>query len=264
MAPEPTEQGESVQHNQLKSKSIEAAIKRAVVYEKVYNAKDGTHVTVRARENIARMKEILNEEGTPLQGDSSGGILWSNDDAFARVMGPERSGRVRGVGFGQTPSNETTQRIMQLETAFASMKEQLAQLDARHEEQLAQLKARHQEQLAQSLAQLEARQQEQLAQSLTQLEARQQEQLAQLNARLQEQLAQLDARLQEQMREVMSQMREMLSQLSPHMRSSHLFQVPKKIFTLMKLKLLQCVGLKLVVLYSFFAISYEHCYVILI
>ncbi|KAL0002728.1 hypothetical protein SO802_016509 [Lithocarpus litseifolius] len=91
MAPEPVEQGESVQHNRLKSKSIEAAVKRAVVYEKVYNTKDGTHVTVRARENIARMKEILNEEGTPLQGESSGGILWSKDDAFARVMGLERS-----------------------------------------------------------------------------------------------------------------------------------------------------------------------------
>ena len=198
------------------------------------------------------MKEILNEEGTPLQGESSGGILWSKDDLFARVMGPERSGHVRGVGFGQTPSgrsgttisqyistpppsNETTQRITQLEIAFASMKEQLAQLDARHEEQLAQLEARHQKEL-------------------TQFNAMLQEELAQFNARLQEKLAQLDARLQEQMRE-------MLSQFSPHM---HLFQVPKKIFTLTKLNLLQCVGLKLVVLYSIFAITYEHCYVILI
>ena len=214
-------------------------------------------------EKQARMKEILNEEFTPLQGESSGGILWSKDDLFARVMGPERSGHVRGVGFGQTPSgrsgttisqyiltplpsNETTQRVTQLEIAFASMKEQLAQLDARHEEQLAQLEVRHQEELAQ----FNVRLQEELAQSL-----------AQFNARLQEQLAQLDARLQEQMREMMSQMREMLSQFSPHM---HLFQVPKKIFTLMKLSLLQCVGLKLVVLYSFFAITYEHCYVILI
>lgn len=79
-----------------------AAVKRAVVYEKVYSTKDGSHVTVRVRENITRMKEILNEEGTPLQGESSGGILWSKDDAFARVIGPERSGRVHGVGFGRT------------------------------------------------------------------------------------------------------------------------------------------------------------------
>ncbi|KAK7845538.1 hypothetical protein CFP56_009187 [Quercus suber] len=55
------------------------------------------------------------------------------------------------------PSNETTQRITQLEIALAS-KEQLAQLEARHEEQLAQFDARLQEQLAQ----LDARVQEQM------------------------------------------------------------------------------------------------------
>ncbi|KAK7845539.1 hypothetical protein CFP56_009186 [Quercus suber] len=31
---------------QILSKSIEAAVKRVVVYEKVYSTKDGTHVTV--------------------------------------------------------------------------------------------------------------------------------------------------------------------------------------------------------------------------
>ena len=35
------------------------------------------------------MKELMNEEGTQLQGESSGGILWSKDDAFAKVMGQE-------------------------------------------------------------------------------------------------------------------------------------------------------------------------------
>ena len=49
------------------------------------------------------MKELLDEEGTQLQGESSGGILWSKDDAFTQLMGPEHSGRVRGVGFGRTP-----------------------------------------------------------------------------------------------------------------------------------------------------------------
>ena len=39
----------------------------------------------------ARVKELLNEEGTQLQGESSGGILWSKDDAFVKVMGRERS-----------------------------------------------------------------------------------------------------------------------------------------------------------------------------
>ena len=101
------------------------------------------------------MKEIFNQEGTPLQGERGGGILWSKNDVFAQVMGLEHCGCVRGVGFGSTPlgrnglnlsqytltpplSSETTWRITKLETSLASVKEQLAQSEARHEEQLAQ------------------------------------------------------------------------------------------------------------------------------
>ena len=94
-----------------------------------------------------------------------------------------------------------------METLLASMREQLAQSEARHEEQLAQ-----------SLAQSEARYQEQLTQSL----------------------AQSNVRHQEQMREMMLHMREMFAQFSPHMHSSQLSQVPKK-FNLTKLNLLQCI-----------------------
>ena len=100
-------------------------------------------------------------------------------------MGSERSGCVRGVGFGLTPSgrnganlsqsaltpsllSETTERIVELETSLVDVKEQLAQSEVRHEKQftqsLAQFEVRHQEQLTQSLAQSEARYQEQLVQ----------------------------------------------------------------------------------------------------
>ena len=61
----------------------------------------------------ARMKEILNEEGTPLQGECGGGILWSKDDVFARVMGSERCGCVRGVGFGPTPLGRSGSNLSQ-------------------------------------------------------------------------------------------------------------------------------------------------------
>uniref|UniRef100_A0A7N2LYJ8 Uncharacterized protein n=1 Tax=Quercus lobata TaxID=97700 RepID=A0A7N2LYJ8_QUELO len=53
------------------------------------------------------MKEILNEEGTPLRGEHGGGILWSKDDAFARVTGLERCGLVCGVSFGPTTSGRS-------------------------------------------------------------------------------------------------------------------------------------------------------------
>ena len=48
------------------------------------------------------MIEILNKGGS-LQGERREGILWSKDDVFAQVMGAERCGCVRGVGFGPTP-----------------------------------------------------------------------------------------------------------------------------------------------------------------
>nr|POE80583.1 hypothetical protein CFP56_14991 [Quercus suber] len=36
--------------------------------------------------------------------DTSGSIAWAPDDVFAKVMGKERKGRIRGVGFGPNPS----------------------------------------------------------------------------------------------------------------------------------------------------------------
>ena len=58
------------------------------------------------------MKELL-ATGSQLQGKASeGGILWRADDAFAQVMGVERGGHVRGLGFGLTLSG-THSRIME-------------------------------------------------------------------------------------------------------------------------------------------------------
>ena len=90
---------------------------------------------------------------------STSGVLWSKDNAYARVFGPEHPGRVRGVGFGITPSGRsvtnasqftstpssstrTTRRFLELENNNSIIREQLAQV----QDQLAQLEARHQEQ----------------------------------------------------------------------------------------------------------------------
>ena len=98
------------------------------------------------------MKEIL-DNGGKLEGDRRDGILWANDDAFAQVMGKESSGRVRGVGFGPTPSGrsgsnlpcspgppstETAQRMTALEN---SMRDQIADSEQRHQDQMASLHA---------------------------------------------------------------------------------------------------------------------------
>nr|XP_023922827.1 uncharacterized protein LOC112034251 [Quercus suber] len=88
-------------------------VERAVVYDKAYRRKDGTPVTDKAAENIRKMQELLNA-GTQLIGESShgGGVLWAPDDAFAQVMGQERNGRVRGVGFRPTPSGRKAKDVL--------------------------------------------------------------------------------------------------------------------------------------------------------
>ena len=104
------------------------------------------------------MEALLRQEGVRLQGEPSSGILWSPNDVYAQVFGRERSGRVRGVGLGITPSgrsatnasqftstpslpSRTSQRILELESNSARLTEQLAQVH----EQLAQSEARQRE-----------------------------------------------------------------------------------------------------------------------
>ena len=49
------------------------------------------------------MKEIM-ATGSQLQGDNiEASILWQPGNAFGQVIGPERGGRVKGVGFSPTP-----------------------------------------------------------------------------------------------------------------------------------------------------------------
>ena len=114
------------------------------------------------------MAALLNQQGIQLQGEIGNGILWSNNDVYAQVMGhPERPGCVRGVSFGITPSgrsatnysqftstslsSRTHQRMSELETSHEELREELAQSReklTKHREEVAQSKARHREELA--------------------------------------------------------------------------------------------------------------------
>ena len=160
------------------------------------------------------MKEFLRQEGIRLQGEPGSEVLWSKDDAYARVFGPEHPGRVREVGFGITPSrrsatnvsqftltpslpSKTTQRISVLENNSSRLTKQLAQV---------------------------------------------QDQLSQLEARHQEQLSEVEARHQQQMVEVMTHMNAMFTQLSPCMRDLDTSQVPNKCY-LAKHNFLQCIAM---------------------
>ena len=128
-----------------------------------------------------KLNEILNKGGS-LQGERHAGILWSTDDAFAQVMGKERCGRVRGVGFGPTPtersganlpcltgssSSETAHRMTKLEN---SLRDQLAQSEQRHQEAIAALHAQHKEEIAERLAESDAWHAQQMAESKRQMD----------------------------------------------------------------------------------------------
>nr|POE52204.1 putative pre-mrna-splicing factor atp-dependent rna helicase deah2 [Quercus suber] len=86
-------------------------------------------------------------EGSQLRGnDIEAGILWQPNDAFGQVIGAERGGRVRGLGFGPTPSGNcarsmddstppptstaTDQRVIELSTQVEAMKEKCTRYDA--------------------------------------------------------------------------------------------------------------------------------------
>ena len=92
------------------------------------------------------MKQLM-IEGSQLRGnDIEAGILWQPDDAFRQVIGAERGGRVRGVGFGPTPSSNrarsmddstppptsiaTDQRVIELSTQVEALKEKCTRYDA--------------------------------------------------------------------------------------------------------------------------------------
>ena len=47
----------------------------------------------------------MSQEASDLTKGANGSIAWSSTDAFSKVMGKEKHGRVRGLGFGPTPSN---------------------------------------------------------------------------------------------------------------------------------------------------------------
>ncbi|XP_075640169.1 uncharacterized protein LOC142611904 [Castanea sativa] len=96
-------------------------LERGEMYVVAYSHRDGTAVNATAEANIP-------------------------DDAFGQVIGAERGGRVRGVGFGPTPSGNrarsmddstppptsiaTDQRVMELSTQVEAMKEKCTRYDA--------------------------------------------------------------------------------------------------------------------------------------
>ncbi|KAB1216539.1 hypothetical protein CJ030_MR4G023048 [Morella rubra] len=72
----------------------------------------GSKSFARYAHELRRMEEIgLNDSGSSQTSDEfrvDGSIGWSPSDRYAQVIGPERHGRIRGVGLGPTPSSHPT------------------------------------------------------------------------------------------------------------------------------------------------------------
>ncbi|KAL0001559.1 hypothetical protein SO802_015340 [Lithocarpus litseifolius] len=194
------------------------AVERATLFAKVYSTKDGAPVSTAVKEKIDKMTAILNN-GCTLHGERRDGILWAKDDAFAQVIGAKRSGRVRGVGFGPTPSGrsgsnlpcytstplsstETANRMTSLENSHQSLRDELAQSEQRHKEEVAEIHAKHKEEIAEALA-----------------EAKRQSD-AQHKEQLDEAKRQFDAQHRVQMEDMMSSLKAALDHLSPGLNLS--------------------------------------------
>lgn len=51
-----------------------------------------------------KLKKLMQKELDVTQASSGESSMWATDDAYSKVIGKDRHGRVRGVGFGPTPS----------------------------------------------------------------------------------------------------------------------------------------------------------------
>ena len=92
------------------------------------------------------MKELLAEPSNQLQlDDTTGSISWAPNDVFAKVMGKERKGHIRGVGFGPSRSGRSSKNaftdfqirssqskddeVAQLKASLAEVQEKLSTFD---------------------------------------------------------------------------------------------------------------------------------------
>ncbi|XP_050258895.1 uncharacterized protein LOC126703877 [Quercus robur] len=133
-------------HAAKKAKTDGRPIERAILYPILHTRKDGSAVNPVVKAKMDKMKELLDDSSNHLQSsDTSGSIAWSIDDVFAKVMGKECKGPIRGIGFGPSPSGRSSKsaltdieihssqardnEVAQLKASLATMEDKLASFD---------------------------------------------------------------------------------------------------------------------------------------
>nr|POE70816.1 hypothetical protein CFP56_45452 [Quercus suber] len=161
-------------HAAKKAKTDGHPVERAVLFQILHTRKDGSAVNPVMKEKMEKMKELLVDPKNQLQSsDTSGSIAWSTDDVFAKVMGKERKGHIRGVGFGPTPSGQSSKtalmdneiqssqardnEVAQLKASLATMEEKLVGYDEMKEKvsQFEEMEQRTEQRMAHMFQQMQ-------------------------------------------------------------------------------------------------------------
>ncbi|KAF9599373.1 hypothetical protein IFM89_036859 [Coptis chinensis] len=114
-----------------------SSVSRTDVWEKAHTRKDGQPANAEVAEKMKKIQDL--KASTP----NSSSL---KDDALSQVLGPERRSRVRGVGFGVTPSKlglapKSNEKVDQLEQEVKELKEKVSSMERLQQETQDQLKA---------------------------------------------------------------------------------------------------------------------------
>ncbi|KAF7835533.1 uncharacterized protein G2W53_010392 [Senna tora] len=116
---------------------------RSKLYVKTHKRKDGRPVDEESARNIARLEELMSQCSDNSHGGSGGSIIWDKNDIYSQVVGKDKYGYVRGLGFGPTPSMKdsvtscachgtriNTQERLEDQEAMREMREKIKMLEA--------------------------------------------------------------------------------------------------------------------------------------
>lgn len=103
------------------------------------------------------MKEIMAEGGPTSTLCAHGSISWAPNDPYSQVMGPERPGRVRGVGLGLTPGRgrynssgaSTSANQPHLVSQVNKLEAEIGQMRTQHQDEMCQMRTDHQNEMIQ-------------------------------------------------------------------------------------------------------------------
>eukprot|EP00261_Vitis_vinifera_P029041 XP_010663468.1 PREDICTED: uncharacterized protein LOC100244921 isoform X2 [Vitis vinifera] len=100
-----------IRYEQAQKKEDRSEPNRIEMFALTHTRKDGTPVDDHSKEIMDQFQQLLSQpEGTSSSTSASSGASTSVastyvDEIYTQVMGPERHGRVRGYGFGPTPTS---------------------------------------------------------------------------------------------------------------------------------------------------------------